>query len=74
MLITYILLVTKIGEEHNVVKELDTFAGITEVLTVYGEFDVIARVEHKDMKMLDTVVTKLRKIDSVLRTVTLISS
>jgi DNA-binding Lrp family transcriptional regulator len=73
-LITYILLVTKIGEEHIVVKGLEGYEGITEVLIVYGEFDVIARIEHKDMKTLDIVVTKLRQIDSVLRTVTLISA
>jgi uncharacterized protein with GYD domain len=73
-LITYILLVTKIGQEHTVVEELKGTEAITEVRTVYGEFDVIARVEHDDMRTLDTVVTKLRTIDSVLRSVTLISA
>jgi hypothetical protein len=73
-LITYILLVTKIGEEHTVVEELNQIKAITEVRTVYGEFDVIARVEHDDMRTLDTVVTKLRTIDGVLRSVTLISA
>jgi len=73
-MITYILVVTKIGEEHSVVEELEGVSGITEVLTVYGEFDVIARIEHEDMRTLDVVVTKLRTIDGVLRTVTLISA
>ncbi len=73
-MITYILLVTKIGEEYDVVRELEGVQGITEVRTVYGEFDVIVRVEHEDMRMLDTVVTRLRKIDSILRSVTLISA
>jgi len=74
LIITYILLVTKIGEEHTVVKELKAIQGITEVRTVYGEFDVIARVEHENMRALDEVVTKLRRIGGVLRTVTLISA
>ncbi len=73
-MITYILIVTKIGEEHSVVEELEGVPGVTEVLTVYGEFDVIARIEHEDMRTLDVVVTKLRTIDGVLRTVTLISA
>jgi DNA-binding Lrp family transcriptional regulator len=73
-LITYILLVTKIGEEHPVVEELEAIEAITEVRTVYGEFDVIARVDHDDMRTLDTVVTKLRTIEGVLRSVTLISA
>ncbi|UCD73049.1 MAG: Lrp/AsnC ligand binding domain-containing protein [Candidatus Bathyarchaeota archaeon] len=73
-MITYILLVTKIGEEHPVVEELKRIEAITEVRTVYGEFDVIARVEHEDMRTLDTVVTKLRTIEGVLRSVTLISA
>lgn len=73
-MITYILLVTKIGEEHTVVEELKGVEAITEVRTVYGEFDVIVRVEHEDMRTLDTVVTKLRTIEGVLRSVTLISA
>ena len=58
----------------SIISQLKAIEAITEVRTVYGEFDVIARVDHDDMRTLDTVVTKLRTIEGVLRSVTLISA
>lgn len=72
--IAYILMVTEIGKEYDVVKEISKIKGVTETRSVYGEFDVIARVEAEDLKTLDDAVTKIRKIASIIRTVTLISA
>jgi len=67
-------MVTDIGKEHEILNQLSKIKGVTEARTVYGEFDVIARVEADDMRILDNAVTQIRKIGSVIRTVTLISS
>jgi len=72
--IAYILMVTDIGKEYDVVKEILKIKGVTEARSVYGEFDVIARLEAEDLKTLDDAVTKIRKITSIIRTVTLISA
>ena len=72
--VAYILMVTDIGKEHEILNQLSKIKGVTEARTVYGEFDVIARVEADDMRILDNAVTQIRKIGSVIRTVTLISS
>jgi len=72
--VAYILMVTDIGKEYDVVKEISKIKGITESRSVYGEFDVIARIEAEDLKTLDDAVTKIRKISSIIRTVTLISA
>jgi len=72
--IAYILMVTDIGKEYDVVKEILKIKGVTEARSVYGEFDVIARVEAEDLKTLNDAVTKIRKITSIIRTVTLISA
>lgn len=72
--VAYLLMVTDIGKEHEILNQLSKIKGVTEARTVYGEFDVIARVEAGDMRTLDGAVTKIRKIGSVIRTVTLISS
>ncbi len=72
--ISYVLLVTEVGKEYEVVQELKRIKGVKEVKVVYGEFDVVSIIEGADLKALDEAVTKLRKIPSVIRTVTLISS
>lgn len=72
--VAYILMVTDIGKEHEILNQLSKIKGVTEARTVYGEFDVLARVEAGDMGTLDAAVTQIRKISSVIRTVTLISA
>jgi DNA-binding Lrp family transcriptional regulator len=68
------LLIAEVGKEYEVVQELKEIKGMQEVKAVYGEFDIVSRIEGVDLKALDEAVTKLRKIPSVIRTVTLISS
>jgi len=63
-----------VGDEHDVADELKRFPGVTEVQVVYGEYDVIARVELSDLTLLDEIVTMARKLPGVTRTSTLISS
>ena len=64
----------EVGDEHDVADELKRFPGVTEVQVVYGEYDVIARVELSDLALLDEVVTMARKLPGVTRTSTLISA
>ena len=69
----YVLVVTDVGKEHEVVENLLSINGVTIAQTVYGEFDLITKVECDDLKSLDASITKIRKINSVIRTMTLIS-
>jgi len=71
--IGYVLVVTEVGKEHDVVQELFKVDGVVEAQTVYGEFDILCKVDCKDLKSLDSAITKVRKIQSVIRTMTLIS-
>lgn len=72
--VIYMLIVSEIGKEHNVKKALEKISGITEARTVYGEFDLVARLETLSLKDVDNAVTNMRKIDGIIRTVTLISA
>ncbi|WP_309492806.1 Lrp/AsnC ligand binding domain-containing protein [Candidatus Hecatella orcuttiae] len=72
--IIYILVVTEIGKEGDVSAALEKIKGVTEAKTVYGEFDVVVRLETSTLKELDEIVTALRKVPGIIRTVTLISS
>jgi len=44
------------------------------VQVVYGEFDVVARLEPRDISLMDETVTMARKLPGVTKTSTLISS
>jgi len=69
----YVLIVTEVGKEHEIIQELNKIHGVTIAQTVYGEFDVICKVECDNLKSLDESITKIRKIQSIIRTMTLIS-
>jgi DNA-binding Lrp family transcriptional regulator len=73
-LVSYLLLLVDVGREHSVAKELKKLPGVTEAQVVYGEFDVVARIELADITMMDETVTMARKLPGVTRTSTLISS
>jgi len=70
---SYVLVVTEVGKEHEVVKELLKIEGVSVAQTVYGEFDVITKVDCENLKDLDAAITKIRKINGIIRTMTLIS-
>ncbi|MFH2111881.1 MAG: Lrp/AsnC ligand binding domain-containing protein [Candidatus Bathyarchaeota archaeon] len=55
---------------YNKIKEL---AEVKEVITTYGEYDIIIKVEVESLEHLDDFVfSKLRTIDGVEATTTLI--
>jgi DNA-binding Lrp family transcriptional regulator len=72
--VAYMLMVTEIGKEHEIINQLLKIKGVTEARTVYGEFDVIAIVEADTMRNLDDSITRIRKMPALIRTVTLISA
>jgi len=73
-LVSYLLFLVDVGKEHSIAKELKKLPGVTEAQVVYGEFDVVARVELGDVSLLDETVTMARRLPGVTRTSTLISS
>jgi DNA-binding Lrp family transcriptional regulator len=73
-LVSYLLLLVEVGREHSVAKELRRLPGVTEAQVVYGEYDVVARIELGDVTLMDETVTMARKLPGVTRTSTLISS
>ncbi len=70
---SYVLVVTEVGKEHEVAEELLNIEGVTVAQTVYGEFDVMTKVDCENLKDLDAAITKIRKIQGIIRTMTLIS-
>ena len=72
--VAYVLAVTEVGKEHEVVKELSKIESVSAAKEVYGEFDIVCIVEGKGLASINKAVTKIRRTEGILRTVTLISS
>ncbi|MEM3364937.1 MAG: Lrp/AsnC ligand binding domain-containing protein [Candidatus Methanomethyliaceae archaeon] len=62
------------GSEDKVLNELKKIEGIVEVHTLYGMYDIIAKVEVKDTKdkFKENITWKIRRINEVQSTITLI--
>jgi len=70
----YIILVIAVGRERAILEELKRMEEVKDARIVYGEYDIIARVEVASMKELKSIVKKIRELEGVLRSITLIAS
>ena len=74
LMIAFILLVTGAGNEQDIIGKLSDKDQVIEVEEVYGEYDIVIKVNIDSMDNLDEFVTKqIRKIPQIQMTSTLIS-
>jgi DNA-binding Lrp family transcriptional regulator len=75
MTLAFILISTAPRKEHEVYNELLKIPEIIELHPLFGDYDLIARVEVPDLDTLaHTVVDKIRKIEGITDTKTLTGS
>jgi DNA-binding Lrp family transcriptional regulator len=73
MPIAFVLISAETGREVEVEKELNSIPEVSEANIVYGVYDIIVRVECEKMQDLkDAVNLKIRRMDNVQSTVTMI--
>lgn len=73
MPIAFVLINAEIGSEGEVLKELRKIEGVEEAYSVYGVYDVIAKVKAESMDKLKDVVTwRIRRLEKVRSTLTMI--
>ncbi len=73
MTIAFILLTVEPRSQDKVMKKLSEILEITEFFTVFGEWDVIAKAQVKNVQELTNLVAeKIRKIKAIKLTSTLI--
>ena len=76
--VAFVLLLVQVGREYDIasqIKKVMEEVGVkAEVYVVYGEYDVVVKVEADDLRKIDEFVTKVRRLPGVMRSVTLISS
>ena len=72
MAIGFVLINTAPAHEHEVYTKLSKIPEIVELHPLFGEFDLIAKVEPEDFEKLgELVVKKIRSIKGVIDTKTL---
>jgi DNA-binding Lrp family transcriptional regulator len=70
--IGFVLISTAPAKEHEVYSELLRVKGIVELHPLFGEYDLIAKVEAEDFNALgQLVVDKIRSVPGVIDTKTL---
>lgn len=72
MVKAYIMVVVEPGTSSKVVKKLKNYPEIRETSEVYGEYDIIAKVEEEAMIDLRNKVDKIREIEGAQNTTTMI--
>ena len=73
MPIAFVLINAEIGSESEVLAELKKVEGVDEAYSVYGVYDVIAKVKADSMDKLKDIVTwRIRRLNKVRSTLTMI--
>ena len=69
----YVLVNSEIGTEETVLKDLKKLKNVTEAYTVYGVYDIIAKVEAETMDKLKEIITwNIRRLNKVRSTLTML--
>lgn len=72
MAIGFVLISTAPAKEHDVYEKLRTVPEIVELHPLFGEYDLIAKIEADDFNVLgQIVVDRIRTIPGVIDTKTL---
>ena len=69
----FVLINTDLGEGTDVAEALKDIAEVKDVYGVYGVYDYVVRLEADSMqKLKDTITTKIRRLNHVRSTLTMI--
>ncbi len=72
MVIAYVLINSDLGYEAEIIDELKQLEDVKEVNGVFGAYDILVKVQSDNAKNLrETITWKIRKIDKVRSTITL---
>lgn len=73
MPVAFVLINSEIGSEGEVLNELRKVEGVEEAYSVYGVYDIVAKVKADSMEKLKDIVTwKIRRLNKVRSTLTMI--
>ena len=74
MPLAWVLISCEPGRERDVYVHLLSMPTVSEVSEVYGELDLVARIDFDDEKeMAKTLIVEMRTVEGIRKTETLIS-
>ena len=69
----YVLMSCEIGTEHDLLLQLKKIEGVKDVTITYGDYDLVVETEtENESKMNELISAKIRKLEKIRSTVTLI--
>lgn len=72
-MMAYVLINTEIGCIPEVLTAIQKIKNVTEAHSVYGVYDIVAKIEAETMgKLKDVVTWKIRRLNNVRSTLTMI--
>ena len=73
-MMAYVLINTEIGSESKVLDAIKKITNVIEAYSVYGVYDIVAKIEADTMeKLKETVTWKIRRLNKVRSTLTMIA-
>lgn len=73
MPMAFVLINAEIGSESQILESLKKVPFVKEAYTVYGVYDIVAKIEADSMDKLKDIVTwNIRRLDRVRSTLTMI--
>jgi len=71
MPMAFVLINCEIGGESEVLKSLGEIEEVKEAHTLFGVYDIVAKVEAEDRRRVEEIIVwKIRKFDKVRQTIT----
>ncbi len=72
MPLAFVFINAEIGSENEVLNELRKLSSVKEAFSVYGVYDIVAKVEADTMDKLKEVITsRVRRLNKVRSTLTM---
>jgi DNA-binding Lrp family transcriptional regulator len=72
MATAYVLINCDLGSEQKVIDQIKPLEGVKEIRGVFGAYDILAKIETATAETLrETITWKIRKIDRIRSTLTL---
>ena len=72
MATAYVLINCELGSEESIIQQLKNIDSVIEVHGTFGAYDILAKIESLTVDVLrETITWKIRKIDQIRSTLTL---
>ncbi|WP_456321218.1 Lrp/AsnC ligand binding domain-containing protein [Palaeococcus sp. (in: euryarchaeotes)] len=68
----FMLIVARAGDEENVLETIREIPSSIEAYKLYGDYDIIAEIEIKNLKELSNITNELLRKEGILHIETLI--